>query len=210
MRELEEPLRPAHFEVSFGPGPNGEAPPAEELASDGVSTAEPFELECEGETIRFSGRIDRIDVGKSAGRPVFSIVDYKSGRVQKRAADSIAKGYLLQLPLYALAAEHLLAASGAVPYRAAYWHVSGEGYKEMITFHDDAGGQLEVDSSWQTLEEGLRRRVRSLVQGIRDAQFPMHSADEKCTSYCAFSTVCRVNQVRSLEKTWQPPEDQPQ
>jgi hypothetical protein len=38
----------------------------------------------------------------------------------------------------------------------------------------------------------------------------MHSADDECTGLCEFSTVCRVNQARALEKTWQPPgEPQP-
>ena len=36
------------------------------------------------------------------------------------------------------------------------------------------------------------------------ANFPVASRDDKCTSYCEFSTVCRIAQVRSLGKTWPP------
>jgi hypothetical protein len=52
----------------------------------------------------------------------------------------------------------------------------------------------------------LLSRVISLVQGVRQGQFPMHSADDECTSHCNYSTVCRVRQARALEKTWEPPQ----
>jgi hypothetical protein len=46
--------------------------------------------------------------------------------------------------------------------------------------------------------------VADLVAGIRSAHFPVYSLDEKCTGICPFHTVCRINQVRSLDKTWPP------
>jgi hypothetical protein len=45
-------------------------------------------------------------------------------------------------------------------------------------------------------------RVFQLVEGIKAGQFPVYSLDDDCTGRCAFRTVCRVNQVRSLEKQW--------
>jgi RecB family exonuclease len=215
-----QPPRPAHFEVSFGPkrgdGDGDESQETDETdeaeraleTADPLSTREPFELDCAGEAIKFSGRIDRIDVGHFGGRSIFSIVDYKSGTSTKRtSSQAISEGRALQLPLYALAAQRLLAPRQAVPFRAAYWHVALKGYqeKDAVKFHVVAEGRLAVDPDWQSLEANLRVRVRSLVEGIRSGQFPMHSADEDCTGRCPFSTVCRVNQVRSLEKTWQPP-----
>ena len=139
---------------------------------------------------------------------MFSIVDYKSGQTAaKGAATAVAEGMLLQLPLYALAARELLGEQSA-PCRsgAAYWHVAADGYQEVIRFHVESEGWLAPSPDWRKLEADLRVRVRSLVEGIRRGEFPMHSSDEKCTSYCAFNTVCRVNQVRSLEKIWQPPQ----
>ncbi len=203
------PLRPAHFEVAFGPTRHGRdlAAGAEVVDEDPLSTVRPFELVCAEETIRFSGRIDRIDIGKVGGNVVFSIIDYKSGRSSQRtSASSVMQGYSLQLPLYALAARELLHDQGATPFRAAYWHVAANGYKEIVKFHVEENGGLSIHPEWAALETQLRFRIRSLVEGIRTGQFPMHSSDDQCTSHCAYSTVCRVNQARSLEKSWQPPD----
>jgi hypothetical protein len=94
--------------------------------------------------------------------------------------------------------------------RAAYWHVGGKGYSERdaIKLHAVGKGRLDASPDWQDLEARLPRRVRSLVEGIRAGQFPMHSADDKCTGNCPYSTVCRVNHVRALAKTWHPPEEE--
>ncbi len=205
----DSPLRPAHFEVAFGPTRHGRdlAAGAEVVDEDPLSTVRPFELVCAEETIRFSGRIDRIDIGKVKGNVVFSIIDYKSGRSSPRTSvSSVMQGYSLQLPLYALAARDLLHEQGATPFRAAYWHVAANGYKEIVKFHVEEDGGLSLHPEWAALETQLRFRVRSLIEGIRTGQFPMHSSDDQCTSHCAYSTVCRVNQARSLEKSWQPPD----
>lgn len=205
------PLLPSHFEVAFGPPRRSPAPSDEpEDDIDPLSSEAPFELECQGETIRFAGRIDRIDLGQVGQTAVFNIVDYKSGKPSKRTSlNSVLEGRSLQLPLYALAAKNLLAQQGAQPFRAAYWHVAGEGYREKdaVKFHLDSEGRLELTSEWDQLEKQLRVRVKSLVEGIRHGQFPMHSHDDECTSRCAYRTVCRINQARSLGKQWQPPEE---
>jgi ATP-dependent helicase/nuclease subunit B len=205
------PPRPAHFEVSFGRrhGDDADASDAPLDEIDPLSTREAFELTCGDQTIRFGGRIDRIDIGTIAGQMVFNIVDYKSSASDRKKAKAMADGYALQLPLYALAAQQLLAEQQALPFRAAYWHVAGQGYKEAIEFHTDVDGQLKISPRWESQSAELRVRVRSLVAGIRKGQFPMASADDECTSHCAFNTVCRVNQVRALGKQWQAPVDEP-
>jgi ATP-dependent helicase/DNAse subunit B len=205
------PPRPAHFEVAFGPKRRDDDPEAADQVPDQrdpLSRPEAFELDCAGETIRFAGRIDRIDLGQIGGQWVFNVVDYKSGAGSKRTSlDWVRRGHALQLPLYALAAEWLLAERGAAPFRAAYWHISGKGYveKEAVKFHAVAEGRLAIDPEWHALRASLPVRVRSLVEGVRRGEFPMHSIDPDCTGLCPFGTVCRVNQVRSLDKTWQPP-----
>jgi len=204
--ELEQPLRPAHFEVAFGPRRRGTASEDEIVDDvDPLSSDEPFELDLQGEVVRFSGRIDRIDLGRSDGKAVFNIVDYKSGKLSTRTnLTSVLEGRTLQLPLYALAAQKLLASQGAQPLRAAYWHLAAGGYRngDAIRFELDPQGNLMLAAGDGSLPFDLRARVRALVDGIRGGQFPMFSADDECTNRCAYRTVCRVNQVRSLQKTW--------
>lgn len=208
------PLRPAHFEVEFGPSRRGGEPWPNQSSlenRDPLSRPEPFELACGSEIVRFSGRIDRIDLGQAGEQTVFNIVDYKSGRPSPRtSARSIVEGYSLQLPLYALAARELLSETQAVSYRAAYWHVAAHGYleRDAVKFQIDTGGQIQRNPEWESLEARLRLRVRSLVEGIRRGEFPMYSADDKCTSHCNFATVCRVNQARQMKKTWQAPQEE--
>lgn len=201
------PLRPAHFEVRFGPKHTPVVVDPGEIADteDPLSSSEPFALECGDENVLFAGRIDRIDLGATAGQPLFTVVDYKSRPSARTKAEAVAAGYSLQLPLYALAAEQLLAAQGALPFRAAYWHVGGKGHDDVVSFRVEEDGELSIDSQWREQAGQLRRRVRSLIEGIRGGEFPMHSIDQQCTSFCDFSTICRVNHARALEKQWTPP-----
>jgi hypothetical protein len=199
-----------HVEVPFGPQRRGQAQPDPEAASqDMAGSSEPFVLDCDGEMVRFAGRIDRIDVGSLGGQTVFNVIDYKSGSAKRTNAKAVMSGSALQLPLYALAAEQLLAQKRAVPLHAAYWHVAGRGYGTVIEFHEQAAGSLRPTDDWTSLQGRLRKQSRGLVHGIRQGEFPMHSSDDQCTSWCSYSTLCRVNQVRALEKQWQPPTETP-
>jgi RecB family exonuclease len=212
--DFDGPLRPAHFEVPFGPQ-RGEELERDETANghaDALGSEQPFVLELCGESIRFSGRIDRVDLGTVAGQVVFSIIDYKSGRSQNAKAAAIVEGMALQLPLYALATERMLKDQDAVPVRVGYWHVAGKGCAETIELAEIARGKIRPNAAWKSLLRELPKRVISLARGVRQGQFPMASDDDQCTSRCGYSTVCRVNQVRSLAKqlTWEPPaEDAP-
>jgi len=195
------PLRPAYFEVAFGPR-HGESAAEGEVQDeeDPLSRSTPFVLDCGEESIRFSGRIDRIDVGSVAGQPVFSIIDYKSSAKERTRLKAVHQGLSFQLPLYALAAEWLLKAAGALPYQAGYWHVADKGCGEPLMFHVDEQGKLIKSEQWVDLDQQLRQRLLKLVQGIRRGEFQVDSIDKECTSQCAFNTVCRVNHVRSLGK----------
>jgi len=204
--DWDAPLRPAHFEVSFGRRSRGAA--ADDTSDDPLSTSDPFVLNAGGETIRFAGRIDRIDLGQLGGQSVFSIIDYKSGRSEGARVKAIFDGTALQLSLYALATEWLLASHRALPARVGYWHLSGRGAKESVALHDLADAGLSPTAEWSQLVKRLPLRVAALVRGIRDGQFPMASRDDQCTSHCEFATVCRVNQARAREKDWQPPQEQ--
>ena len=121
--------------------------------------------------------------------------------------ESIAAGTTLQLPLYAIAAmELILNDRDAYPWRAGYWYVRDDGFKprQALRMYDDIDGRIELDRQWEDIRAGLRDTVTGLVRSMRAGQFPVCSADEHCTGHCPFRTACRINQVRSLEKTWQP------
>ena len=142
---------------------------------DPLSRLEAFELDCQGETIRFAGRIDRVDLGQVGGQTVFSILDYKSGQGSLRTRlDSVFQGLALQLPIYALAAEWLLNELNAVGYRAAYWHIGGDGFqlKQALAFRQIQDQCLAMSDDWRELQQFLRHRVRALVAGIRVASSP--------------------------------------
>ncbi|MGD0381958.1 MAG: PD-(D/E)XK nuclease family protein, partial [Thermoguttaceae bacterium] len=68
--EYDEPLVPEFFETSFGESKHHEA--------DAIAIERSLEFADGKETIRVSGRIDRIDTGKVAGINVFNILDYKT------------------------------------------------------------------------------------------------------------------------------------
>jgi ATP-dependent helicase/nuclease subunit B len=191
-----DPMTPELFEVSFGR--SGEPTP---------STDQPLEFAGKKVTVRISGRIDRIDTGMFAGQCVFNVLDYKTGRSIRLTPESIAAGTTLQLPLYAIAAmELILIPRDACPWRAAYWYLRDDGFKprQALKMYDDFDGRIELDPKWEGIRAGLCDTVIGLVRSLRAGQFPVCSGDEHCTSHCPFRTVCRINQVRSLEKTWQP------
>jgi len=197
-RKQDVALRPEFFEVSFGLHDDDESSP---------STDRPLEFTAEGQTVRISGRIDRIDTGSAVGSTVFNVIDYKTGKARKVTLEGVAAGTMLQLPVYAMAvADLLLKDRGAVPWQAGYWSVRDKGFssRAALQMHKPAGDTLVSQPEWEEIRSTLPKTVVALVRGIRGGRFPVCSADENCTGYCPFSTVCRINQVRSLEKIWQP------
>lgn len=197
---FDAPPSPELFEAAFGRG--GEEPP---------STAEPLKFLREDETINLSGRIDRVDVGTIAGQTVFNVLDYKSGGSIRMTPESVRSGTTLQLPLYALAtAELLLSDRDAVPWRAGYWYVRDAGYKPRaaMKMYVEDGGRIELDQDWEEIRASLGDVVAELIHAIRRGRFPVCSADEHCTGRCPYSTVCRINHVRSLEKICRPTDDE--
>jgi ATP-dependent helicase/nuclease subunit B len=200
------PLRPTYFEVRFGPKARGSDTP-----NDAVSTQIPFTLDLGGELIKLTGQIDRIDVGQIHGVTVFNIIDYKSGQEVRLADKDIEAGRQLQLPLYALAAEqHLLADKQAVAFATGYWSIKAKGFPTgrdaTLEFRSSVEGSLADSERWGRLDGVVKQRLREIVHGIRSAEFAVYNENDKCTSMCDFSKICRVAQLRSLEKIWIPTE----
>ncbi len=189
-------MQAQHFEVAFGPGKTSDR-------VDPLCQSEPWQLRVNGETFKLSGQIDRIDLGVVGTQLVFGIIDYKTGN-QSDFKEADFSGTRLQLPLYALAAEeHLLHTHGAVAWQMGYWSAKHKTVKPYTLGQQDDTGVAPTDD-WQKNRELLRQRVWALINGIRHGQFPMSNPDEQCSSTCEYSTICRVNQARSLEKTWEP------
>jgi len=202
-KHFDEPPRPAHFEVRFGP----ETRYNKDQVTDRASTTVPFELDLGDERICLTGAIDRIDIGHVGGMAFFNIIDYKSGKAVKLSLDKVRSGHQLQLPLYALAAEQLLLAqSGAVALATGYWNIQGKGFESKrggsLQLRELADQTLKISDDWKNLQPAIMARVQELVTGIRDGQFPVYNQDEHCTRSCSLSTVCRIGQIRSLEKVW--------
>jgi hypothetical protein len=87
----------------------------------------------------------------------------------------------------------------ATPISAGYWSAAG-GFDDkgaLAVVLGDSGGD-----EWQRVRTAVHDIVRRFVAGIRHGEFPVASRDDECTSYCDFKTVCRVTQVRSLNKLW--------
>jgi RecB family exonuclease len=194
--QLKSPLVPAHFELRFGP-----ARPGDTDVDDPASCNEAFILNINGEPVRITGRIDRIDVTRVGERVQFTVIDYKSGRKTSLREEHIESGEQLQLPIYVAAAQALVFDGKAEPLAAGYWTMSG-GF--------DSKGVLAVEQGdsaparWDRVRSMVEQRIGEFIASIRRGEFPVYSRDERCTSRCDFNTVCRVAHVRSLGKTWPP------
>jgi len=197
--DCDRPPRPELFEVSFGRKlREGDRPP---------STVEPLALTSHDETVRLSGRIDRIDLGQAGGQTIFNILDYKTGGGTRFSVEACQRGSALQLPVYALAASELLLNDrDALPWQGGYWYVSGDGFKprQALRMYELREGGVNPSDTWEAVRGILEDTVVGLVKAMRRGEFPVWSDDPDCTGRCPFNTVCRINQIRSLGKTWQP------
>jgi RecB family exonuclease len=187
-------LHPAHFEVAFGLPDDGQGAP---------TTIGPLNVGDGNDAVKLCGRIDRVDLGNAGGRPVFGVVDYKSGKSNRYRPnkDGSINPSLMQLEIYALAVEQLLL-TDAAPAGCGYWFVREKGYKSWIDYRDKPDAAPAKD--WERRKAKLITTIVNLVRAIRDGQFPIHNDDHDCSGSCEFHKTCRVNHARSLEKTWQP------
>jgi ATP-dependent helicase/DNAse subunit B len=192
-------MTPAHFEFRFGSRRPGDA------ESDPGSIQDAFILEIDDETIRITGQIDRIDVGEIGGRTVFNVIDYKTGKRIPLRQEHIESGERLQLPIYVEAAQSLIFHGNAAPLIAGYWSMtSGFDARSPLVVKQES----ESRQRWADIQATVRRLVQEFVSNIRAGKFPVASRDEHCTSQCEFNTICRITQIRSLDKPW-PPEPNP-
>jgi RecB family exonuclease len=147
------------------------------------------------------GVIDRIDILPHEGRRLFRVIDYKTGHVPEPA--ELKGGTALQVPLYALAAERLLSASGGgEPLDAGYWGINGQGYRPGATMAALRDGELRPEPKWEAFRAALERYIVDLIGRLRAADLPVSPRREDCTRGCDYKTVCRIHQVRRAERSW--------
>jgi len=172
----EHAWKPEHFEVSFGRSRGS--------VRDPLSRRDPFLLDTALGTVRFSGRIDRVDRSGNEAR----IVDYKSGGLP--AAKEINHGLSLQLAVYAWALEHFFFED--TPCAEAYFvHVGRDERREAL------GTGPRQDRAKR--EERVQQAIVASVKGIRAGRFPPVPAEEGCR-FCGWAHACRYEQARIERK----------
>ncbi len=208
LAEYQAAFVPEFIEVSFGRVP----PEEEDLCEQEAEATDNFpalELRHGKRCVRIAGRIDRIDTARCGHQMVFHLIDYKTGAVPSAKLEEVATGYWLQLPLYVMAVrEVILADRKAHGGWAGFWSIGNRdagastGFKRRIVIGRLHQGELQPDDQWTEIEQAARAAVFQIVEAIRKGCFPVFSANENCTGNCPYSTICRVNQARALEKQW--------
>ncbi|HEX2383725.1 MAG TPA: PD-(D/E)XK nuclease family protein [Acidimicrobiales bacterium] len=140
-------------------------------------TVEPVAVDIgNGRRMRFRGAIDRIDRSPDGSRLV--VLDYKTGSARgydvvdprHEQHDIVARGTLLQLPVYAAAARE--AYPGATEAEAYYWFVGQRGAIER------RGGPIDDEA-----QERFRTVMRTIADGIEGGVFPARPGDEEWRPY---------------------------
>jgi hypothetical protein len=70
--------------------------------------------------------------------------------------------------------------------------------------HEVRDGALVATEAWEATRALLVARIGEIIGAIRRGEFPVFNDNPQCTTYCDLRTICRIAQVRSLEKQWPP------
>ena len=145
LADLRELLREERERAAQGYRPLGA-----ELEFDDLSIETP-----EGGTLRFRGRIDRVDAGPDG----YVAIDYKTGRAHKSAGD-YRSGAALQLPVYIQAVGREYGCDPA-SVEAAYWYATRRG---NFTRSVVQGAEVLGDARWW-------KALDVIGSGIREGRF---------------------------------------
>jgi RecB family exonuclease len=177
--------RSRHFELAFGVESTDGCDPR--------STTQPVELTTAAGPIRVQGRIDRIDhvcLDELAG---LMVVDYKTGALP--SAKDISAAMDVQIGLYALAAEKLLApALGGALHRVA----DRPGERLYGDIARQRGGGYSPATSDPPPREKLLTRLAEVVSAIRAGRFDL--MPQRCISHCPLRQICHYSQARADRK----------
>ena len=173
---------------------HGVVPAAVELAF-GVRGAEQPPLVTsldDGRSIAFRGRIDRVDRSPDGSRLL--VLDYKSGSAQwyrQLDKDPLKRGRLLQLPVYALAAQQRY---GDAPVRASYWFVNEQANYDLAGY----------DVTEEKLQQ-FRDTLSVIVGGIGRGLFPARPGERRNEGFencqlCPYDRLCLSDRARIWER----------
>jgi RecB family exonuclease len=154
-------------------------PVAVEQTFGGRRGAPPLQVETPDGPALVQGRIDRVDQRADGA---LAVVDYKSSSAGRPAKEAL-EGRDLQLAVYVLAVEQVLAAGQQVE-RAAFFQI-GSGRR---------GAELKAQQLRDALQVA-QERIGETIAAVRAADFRVRPRD-KCPDYCEFEAICR----RNLEK----------
>jgi ATP-dependent helicase/DNAse subunit B len=177
-------LEPTGFELRFGP----------RAQEDNWSQVV---LSLGEEDIHFEGSIDRLDTG---GGQV-GVIDYKSGRIDKKGLREKLLSSDFQLPLYLYAVR----ASGHREARNAAWFslrtgeiielaslLSAEELEDLLSTDPAVRGRLEQENGLN-----LANAVERMVRTLRSGQFAPRPKD--CGN-CGYRPVCRITERRLVDE----------
>ncbi len=154
---------PELLEVRFGRG--SDHPPLEVVVGD--------------RRLLVSGAIDRVDRAGSAA----TVIDYKTGKSKPKWDGGLKGGRALQLPLYALAFERVIAPGASVD-RAEYFYCTTKASDTQA--HQEASAGL-----WREGEAGeLHRVLRAIAEGIARGVFLADPRDDGRCRFCAYRLAC--------------------
>jgi len=192
---------PAHFEYCFGPSYNKETDPN--------STEDLLILKDEaGNTIKINGKIDRIDINPKSSQAL--VYDYKTGSIDGKNAQSVAKGLSFQLPVYILAIEQLLNKDLDVVFGGYYQVKDAQNCKreaaivnpDKYTFSGKnsrarlPNNYVRVDGNSVTFDElidfskktALQKQQELMMGKFTHTQYP---DDKRCSNFCDFKRMCQ-------------------
>ncbi len=158
----------------------------------------PLVIEGEDEAVKIRGRIDRLDrVVDAEGNAVgFAVFDYKTSS-SLPGGPAMTRGEDLQLPIYIMAGETLLA--GEEPQLecllASYYQIRNARARRAIQIKP---GDKRLDRD--TLLTAARRHIVKFANKIRSGRFPVAPNTEDACRWCDFAAGCRYVQWRCRDK----------
>jgi ATP-dependent helicase/nuclease subunit B len=129
--------------------------------------------------LKISGFIDRIDRKGEHLR----IIDYKTGSSNFGVKD-LLEGFVLQLPVYALAAQEALNLGQAT--HGFYWRINAA---EPSSLKLDKF-KYENETGPQAAYKIAREKIEQIVKHVRAGEFPPQPAKGSCPTYCVAAAWC--------------------
>jgi hypothetical protein len=157
-------------------------------------TIEPVAVDIgNGREMRFRGAVDRIDRSPDGRRLV--VLDYKTGSASgydvlnpaREDHDIVARGTLLQLPVYAAAARQ--AFPGAEQAEAYYWFVGQRGAITLVGGEIDDAANERFRSVMRTIADGIEAGVFPARPGEEDWRPSIGQTHQNCI-YCPYDKLC--------------------